>query len=277
MATYAIGDIQGCLREFDSLLEKLNFSADDELWLAGDLINRGPDSLELLRRVKTLSGQCKIVLGNHDLHFLAILFGGHSSGSKDTFTQLLQAPDVLEIGHWLRGQKLVHSAKGHIMVHAGIPSFWTSAQALEYAAEVEAVIGWPDDRGMQTGQVTYNDFFAKMYGNEPPLWQESLTGIDRLRIITNYFTRMRYVDAVCTMNFAEKGPLGSAPNELMPWYETTLGSSRVETIVFGHWASLDGVTHSNKHIAVDTGCVWGRYLTAYCLETGDITRQPAHQ
>ena len=141
MATYAIGDIQGCLREFDCLLEKINFSADDELWLAGDLINRGPQSLQLLRRVKALSSQCQIVLGNHDLHFLAILFGGHKASGKDTFEELLQAPDVYEIGHWLREQKLVHHDQDHILVHAGIPGFWASTQAFAYAEEVEAVIG----------------------------------------------------------------------------------------------------------------------------------------
>ena len=284
MPTYAIGDIQGCLQEFDGLLEKINFSADDELWLAGDLINCGPQSLQLLRRVKTLSNQCRIVLGNHDLHFLAILFGGHKAGGKDTFEELLQAPDVYEIGHWLRGQKLVHHDQGHILVHAGIPGFWASAQAFAYAEEVETVIGQREGIMLSPGEVSYKEFFAKMYGNEPPRWDESLSGMDRLRIITNYFTRMRYVDAACTMNFAEKGSLEHAPNGFMPWFErapntngaTQEQSDRSEKILFGHWASLNGITHSPKHIALDTGCVWGRSLTAYCLETGEITRQPAN-
>ena len=279
MATYAIGDIQGCLRQFDALLEKLNFSALDELWLAGDLINRGPESLQLLRRVKALSSQCQIVLGNHDLHFLAILFGGHKAGAKDTFADLLQAPDVYEIGHWLRKQKLAHQDNGHIMVHAGIPGFWASAQAFAYAEEVEAVIGQAEGITLAAGEVSYKEFFSKMYGNEPPRWDESLNGMDRLRIITNYFTRMRYVDAACTMNFAEKGGIENAPVGFMPWFEQApeqKGQERAETILFGHWASLNGVTHSAKHIALDTGCVWGRFLTAYCLETGEITRQPAY-
>jgi|TARA_B110000483_G_C18145339_1_gene523193 bis(5'-nucleosyl)-tetraphosphatase (symmetrical) len=279
MATYAIGDIQGCLRQFDALLEKLNFSALDELWLAGDLINRGPESLQLLRRVKALSSQCQIVLGNHDLHFLAILFGGHKAGAKDTFADLLQAPDVYEIGHWLRKQKLAHQDNGHIMVHAGIPGFWASAQAFAYAEEVEAVIGQAEGITLAAGEVSYKEFFSKMYGNEPPRWDESLNGMDRLRIITNYFTRMRYVDAACTMNFAEKGGIENAPVGFMPWFEQApeqKGQERAETILFGHWASLNGVTHSAKHIALDTGCVWGRFLTAYCLETGEVTRQSAH-
>ena len=279
MATYAIGDIQGCLRQFDALLEKLNFSALDELWLAGDLINRGPESLQLLRRVKALSSQCQIVLGNHDLHFLAILFGGHKAGAKDTFADLLQAPDVYEIGHWLRKQKLAHQDNGHIMVHAGIPGFWASAQAFAYAEEVEAVIGQAEGITLAAGEVSYKEFFSKMYGNEPPRWDESLNGMDRLRIITNYFTRMRYVDAACTMNFAEKGGIENAPIGFMPWFEQApgqKGQERAETILFGHWASLNGVTHSAKHIALDTGCVWGRFLTAYCLETGEVTRQSAH-
>ncbi len=279
MATYAIGDIQGCLRQFDALLEKLNFSALDELWLAGDLINRGPESLQLLRRVKALSSQCQIVLGTHDLHFLAILFGGHKAGAKDTFADLLQAPDVYEIGHWLRKQKLAHQDNGHIMVHAGIPGFWASTRAFAYAEEVEAVIGQAEGITLAAGEVSYKEFFSKMYGNEPPRWDESLNGMDRLRIITNYFTRMRYVDAACTMNFAEKGGIENAPIGFMPWFEQApgqKGQERAETILFGHWASLNGVTHSAKHIALDTGCVWGRFLTAYCLETGEVTRQSAH-
>ncbi len=278
MATFAIGDIQGCLREFDSLLEKINFSADDELWLAGDLINRGPQSLQLLRRVKALSSQCQIVLGNHDLHFLAILFGGHKANSKDTFEELLQAPDVYEIGHWLRKQKLVHHDRDHILVHAGVPEFWPSTQAFAYAEEVEAVIGQDERTILAADNVSYKEFFAKMYGNEPPRWDESLTGMDRLRVITNYFTRMRYVDSACRMNFAEKGGLENTPSGFIPWFEQTSDqdlNQRTEKILFGHWASLDGVTHSSKHIALDTGCVWGRCLTAYCLETGGITRQSA--
>ena len=276
MATYAIGDIQGCLREFDALLERLNFSSEDELWLAGDLINRGPDSLQLLRRVKDLSSQCQIVLGNHDLHFLAILFGGHKPSGKDTFADLLQAEDVFEIGHWLRKQKLVHQAKGHIMVHAGIPGFWSAVQALSYAAQVEAVIGQDAGDVMHAGAVDYKEFFAKMYGNEPPCWDEALGGMDRLRIITNYFTRMRYVDATCAMNFAEKGGLADTPSGFVPWFAQTPSEDRAEKILFGHWASLNGVTHSTAHVALDTGCVWGRYLTAYCLETEEVTRQTAY-
>ena len=279
MATYAIGDIQGCLREFDSLLETISFSAHDELWLAGDLINRGPQSLQLLRRVKSFSGQCQIVLGNHDLHFLAILFGGHKASSKDTFEELLQAPDVYEIGHWLRKQKLVHRDIGHILVHAGIPGVWSSTQAFAYAAEVEAVIGQDEGVALSADELSYKEFFAEMYGNKPPYWEPSLIGMDRLRIITNYFTRMRYVDAACTMNFVEKGGLESTPNGFMPWFEFAPSQNlqvRAEKILFGHWASLNGVTHTPNHIALDTGCVWGRSLTAYCLETGKITRQSAY-
>jgi bis(5'-nucleosyl)-tetraphosphatase (symmetrical) len=276
MPTYAIGDIQGCLREFDALLDKINFSADDELWLCGDLINRGPNSLGVLRRVKDLSSQSKIVLGNHDLHFLAILFGGHSPGPKDTFSELLEAPDVRAIGHWLRKQKLVHSDKGHIMVHAGLPKIWTSSQALSYAREVESVIGRVEDSEHKLDQLSHTDFFAQMYGNQPAIWNDALVGMDRLRVITNYFSRMRYVDADCTMDFTEKGGLGSAPKELTAWYEQAPAMSREETILFGHWASLDGITGSAKHIALDTGCVWGRSLVAYCLETRATTVQAAY-
>ena len=269
MATYAIGDIQGCDSELEALLEQLNFGDDDELWLAGDLINRGPDSYKVLRRVYAMADQCRIVLGNHDLHFLAILFGGHSPGRADTLDELLQADDVYELAHWLRQQHLVYlsTQKQHILVHAGIPPGWSNEQAVAYAAEVEAVM-------QGKGDIAYTDFFRQMYGNEPAAWHGALQGMSRLRAITNYLTRMRLLDAQGVMDFAHKGALSNKPKGLQPWFKTDV-ARRSQRILFGHWAALEGQTGQDHAIALDTGCVWGRSLTAYCLETGELTQQQA--
>ena len=269
MATYAIGDIQGCDRELVALLEKLGFGESDELWLAGDLINRGPDSLKVLRRLYRMSGQCHIVLGNHDLHFLAILYGGHSPGRSDTLDELLEAEDVAELGSWLRQQKLVHLSEPHkhVLVHAGIPAAWSIDQALMYASEVEQVM-------QGNAEIGFADFFRQMYGNEPAVWSDSLRGMSRLRAITNYLTRMRLVDAQGVMDFAHKGALAAAPKDLQPWYKGRV-AQQSPRVLFGHWAALAGHTGQADAIALDTGCVWGRSLTAYCLETGQFIQQQA--
>ena len=269
MSTYAIGDIQGCDREFAALLEKINFGGDDELWIAGDLINRGPDSLGVLRRIYGMSDQCRIVLGNHDLHFLAILFGGHSPNRADTLDELLAADDVEELGHWLRRQPLLHVSveKRHALVHAGIPPMWSYNQALDYAAEVERVM-------QGNGELGYVEFFRQMYGNKPACWSPELHGMDRLRVITNFFTRMRLLDDSQQMDFSHKGSLDDAPESLRPWYRIAI-ERQPSKILFGHWAALEGYTGIANAIALDTGCVWGRTLTAYRLETGDLISQPA--
>ena len=270
MATYAVGDVQGCDRELVALLEKIAFGSNDELWLAGDLINRGPDSLSVLRRLYAMADQCRIVLGNHDLHFLAILFGGHSPNRTDTLGELLQAEDVQELGHWLRQQPLlqVFTRQNHALVHAGIPPMWSYAEALSYAAEVERVI-------QGNGDVSYVDFFREMYGNEPTGWREDLKGMDRLRVITNFFTRMRLLDPSQQMNFSHKGALEGAPAGLQPWYRMPVAARPSGKILFGHWAALEGYTGVADAIALDTGCVWGRTLTAYCVETGEFITQAA--
>jgi len=269
MSTYAIGDIQGCDRELAALLEKINFGDDDELWLAGDLVNRGPDSLGVLRRLYGMSSQCRIVLGNHDLHFLAILFGGHSPNRADTLDVLLGADDVEELGHWLRRQPLLHVSpeKGHALVHAGIPPMWSYNQALDYAAEVETVM-------QGNSAFDYVDFFRQMYGNEPAGWREGLEGMDRLRVITNFFTRMRLLDQSQQMNFSHKGSLDDAPESLQPWYRIAV-ERQPSKMLFGHWAALEGYTGVADAVALDTGCVWGRTLTAECLDTGVLASQSA--
>jgi bis(5'-nucleosyl)-tetraphosphatase (symmetrical) len=254
-------------------LNKLQFSGRDRLWLLGDLINRGPDSLGVLRIVRDLHDQCEIILGNHDLHFLAIYFGGHNAGSADTFDDLLAAPDVDELAHWLRRQKLLHYDKESktTMVHAGIPPQWSLRQALRLAGEVEAVIG--GDKPVNG--IGYVEYFTQMYGNKPALWSSSLTGMDRLRVVTNYLTRMRMIDASGSLDFAHKGSLLDVPADLIAWYDLTSAKLKTGRLLFGHWAAIDGVTGYDNVIALDTGCVWGRKLTALCLETGELFHQEA--
>ena len=274
MTIYAVGDVQGCWLELDALMKKVNLKDSDELWLAGDLINRGPDSLQVLRQARQMGDQCRVVLGNHDLHFLAIFFGGKSPHSKDTFDELLAATDVEELAHWLRGQKLIHSGYGHVMTHAGIPPQWSVAQAQAFAREVETVIGQSDAQAEQA-EISYRDFFTAMYGNSPARWDANLNGMDRLRAIVNYLTRMRLLEPSGAMDFAHKGPVEDRPDGLLPWFAEANHQRRPHKVLFGHWAALNGETNVADCIALDTGCVWGRQLTAYCLDNGEKIVQSA--
>lgn len=274
MATYAIGDIQGCWQELKKLLKKVDFGKKDELWLCGDLVNRGPESLAVLRFLRDLDGRCKIALGNHDLHFLAILFGGHQPTQKDTLDELLAAPEVEQLGHWLRQQRLLYRERDHILVHAGVPPKWGAKQAEAYADEVTAVMGGKKATSKK-GALGFADFFRDLYGNEPPLWDQSLTGMTRLRTIVNYLTRMRMIDNRGALNFTYKGALANAPQNLSAWFDNPSAAERRHKILFGHWASLNGETGNGQCVALDTGCVWGRELTAYCLETGERSVQSA--
>ena len=273
MAVYAVGDVQGCWRELEALLHKVQFQDSDELWLAGDLINRGPDSLKVLRELRKFGAKTRIVLGNHDLHFLAIVFGGHSAGAKDTLGKLLAADDAEELAHWLRRQKLLHSDYGHTMVHAGLPPQWDLDHAQTYAQEVEAVIG--QRTRMPRLRISRIDFFAAMYGNEPSRWDPALTGMARLRCIVNYLTRMRLLFPDGSMDFAHKGPVRDLPQGLTPWFASESGQRDGQTILFGHWASLNGDARAPRCVALDTGCVWGRKLTAYRLDDGVKITQAA--
>ncbi len=264
MAVYAIGDLQGCDREFAALLERLDFSAEDELWLVGDLINRGPDSLTTLRRVRAFGERCILVLGNHDLHFLAAYFGRRAPNRGDTFDELLAAPDVDELAHWLRRQKLLHldTERGWVMTHAGIPHIWSVDQAVQLAREVERVLAGRDET------TSYVKFFEQMYGNEPNIWSPQLEGMTRYRVITNYLTRLRLADESGAMDFEHKGTLSEAPPGWRPWFEYWPQDPMRPRMVFGHWAALDGKTGRADIVGIDTGCVWGRKLTAVNLETG---------
>jgi bis(5'-nucleosyl)-tetraphosphatase (symmetrical) len=219
-----------------------------------------------VRRVRALGDAAVTVLGNHDLHLLAIRYGGHTPKLGDTFTELLTVGDSDDLCDWLRQLPLLvlDEQLGFVMSHAGIPHIWDLDQAQAYAREVEEVI-----RGDN-----YREYFAAMYGNEPACWSEGLHGLDRWRIITNYFTRMRLVDERGCLDFTYKGDLHNAPPGWYPWYELRARNPLPARLVFGHWAALGGKTNQPDAIALDTGCVWGQELTALCLETGEFTTIP---
>lgn len=258
MALYAIGDIQGCYDELQRLLEKLRFDERaDQLWLVGDLVNRGPKSLEVLRFVKSLGKSAITVLGNHDLHLLAVAAGVDRLKQNDTFDPIQQAPDRDELLDWLRHRPLLYHdiARGYAMLHAGLPPQWDLAQAQRCAKEVESMLRSKNHR----------EFFEHMYGDEPDIWHEDLSGWARLRFIVNCFTRLRYVDNAGRITHKEKG----APDKnrsLMPWFRVPGRKSSTTRIIFGHWSTL-GLVVENNIYALDTGCVWGGELTGLCLES----------
>lgn len=259
MATYAIGDIQGCFFALEKLLTHIQFNpVKDTLWFAGDLVNRGPQSLETLRFVKALGNKHKVVLGNHDLHLLAVYFGERKQNRKDTLQDILTAPDCDELIHWLRMQPLLHhdATLGYIMVHAGLCSKWHLQQAKQLAHEVELQL-----------QTDPRDFLEHMYGDTPDEWRDDLFGADRLRCITNYFTRLRFCYADGRMNLTYKGTITDKPEELIPWFELPNPVAANSKIIFGHWAALNGECNQPDYFALDTGCVWGNCLTGVCLET----------
>ena len=262
MATYAIGDIQGCYHAFTALLARLKFNPKlDSLWLVGDLINRGSGSLEVLRWCYQHQHSIKIVLGNHDLHALVVAYGFKKANKSDTLQALLDAPDSDALLTWLRHQPLMIHADNYVMVHAGLLPQWTIAQALGYANEVECALQAD----------SYKDFFANMYGNLPNQWQDELAGFDRLRVITNAMTRMRVCNHNGEMEFAFKGELQDVPIGYTPWFDAPLRQSQTAQIICGHWSAL-GLRQRNNIHALDTGCLWGGQLTAMCLETQAITQ-----
>ncbi|WP_126452860.1 symmetrical bis(5'-nucleosyl)-tetraphosphatase [Sulfuriflexus mobilis] len=258
MATYAIGDIQGCLNELQRLLEHIDFdTAADRLWLVGDLVNRGPDSAGVLRLILGLGDRATIVLGNHDLHLLAVAEGHLKYAKHDNLHDVIEAEDGVELLYWLRHLPLMHhdGQLGLSMVHAGLPPQWDLATAQACAKEVEAVLQGPD----------YVHFLEHMYGNLPDRWDDNLEGLDRLRFITNCFSRLRYCDEHGRLALDEKGPPGSQPAGYAPWFELKGRRTREHTILFGHWSSLGFIDHDNVY-GLDTGCLWGHALTALRLE-----------
>jgi bis(5'-nucleosyl)-tetraphosphatase (symmetrical) len=263
MATYAVGDVQGCYEEFARLLDLIDFRTDrDQLWLLGDLINRGPDNLSVVRRVMGMGDSVITVLGNHDLHFLAVHRGGHTPNRGDTFVDLLESPRVDDISDWFRHQRFLYRDKilGYAMVHAGVPHLWKMKQALALSREVEDVI-----RGSSCEK-----YFREMYGNVPDRWEERWEGMERWRIVTNYLTRMRLIDLQGVLDFSHKGTLEDAPEGFAPWFRLRAEQPLKEKLLFGHWAALEGHTGDERIIGLDTGCVWGRSLSCLRLEDGHM-------
>lgn len=261
MPNYAIGDVQGCFLELQQMLEKINFNRDrDKLWFTGDLVNRGPDSLKTLRFVKELQEKnlAITVLGNHELHLLAVVFAQATLKPKDTLDEILQAPDCLELCHWLRQQPLLHhdAMLGYTMIHAGLAPQWNLRKAITCAQEVENALR----------NSSYKDFLTNLYGNMPACWNEKLTGWERLRLITNYLTRIRFCDALGTLELDTKGESHLSPTGFLPWFKIPSRENKNLKIIFGHWAALQGITNEPNVFALDTGCVWGNSLSAMRLE-----------
>ncbi|MCD8513826.1 MAG: symmetrical bis(5'-nucleosyl)-tetraphosphatase [Nitrincola sp.] len=268
MATYAIGDIQGCYDELMELLDLIDFNDSDQLWLAGDLVNRGRQSIEVLRFVYQLGDRVKCVLGNHDLHLLALHYGTTRDKRNATLQQVLEAPDRDELMNWLRFQPLLvdDESLGYVMTHAGIPHIWSLGKARKRAKEVEQILQSDDAR----------EFFNHMYGNKPDSWHNHLEGWVRLRVITNYFTRMRFITPSGQLEFHGNGEVDKAPSGFIPWFEARRASPLPRKQIFGHWAALMGETGKPDCIALDTGCVWGYGLRAMRLEDQAITQIACH-
>lgn len=260
MATYAIGDIQGCYDPLQRLLERIRFEpAYDRLWFVGDLVNRGPQSLLVLRFIKDLGTSAITVLGNHDLHLIALAEGHARKHKGDTLDAVLAAPDRDELLHWLRQQRLAWREGEFLLVHAGVMPGWSADDTMRRAAEVEAAL--QDEH--------YREFLAQMYGNEPYAWQEALTGKERLRLIVNTFTRLRYCTTKGEMDFHQKGAPGTQPAHLLPWFDVPGRKTADTTVIMGHWSTL-GLLIRPDLIALDTGCLWGGQLTAIRLEDRQV-------
>ncbi|MDG5501437.1 symmetrical bis(5'-nucleosyl)-tetraphosphatase [Marinobacter sp. BGYM27] len=260
MTDYAVGDIQGCFQPLQDVLDKVDFSPSrDRLWVAGDLVNRGPSSLATLRYIHSLGNAADVVLGNHDLHLLAVNYGGHPLKRKDTIQQVLDAEDATLLLDWLRHQHLaVYDADRDLfMSHAGLPHIWSASDAVACAGELESVLRSPDAA----------DYFREMYGNQPERWSPDLTGMGRLRVMTNYLTRMRFVAQDGTLELTAKESISSAPEGFEPWFAYPRADNT--RVVFGHWAALEGKTGADRYIALDTGCVWGGELTLMNLDSGE--------
>ena len=268
MSLYCIGDLQGCNAPFQRLLEKIDFSPSrDALVVLGDLVNRGPDSLGVLRSLRALGGSAHCLLGNHDLHLLAVVHGIRKPGRRDTLAAVLQAPDLDALLDWLRHRNMAIHTQGWLMVHAGVLPQWTLAQTMALAAELETVLRGPD----------LKDFLSSMYGDTPAQWHDSLHGADRLRVVVNALTRLRFCTKDGAMEFSANEGIASAPPGYRPWFEVPNRATAGIPTMFGHWSALvSGVPDKNNKnrdnhlptkmrnnvLPLDTGCVWGNCLTA---------------
>jgi bis(5'-nucleosyl)-tetraphosphatase (symmetrical) len=257
MSTYAIGDIQGCYDSLLRLLERCAFDpATDRLWLVGDLVNRGPHSLETLRLIKSLGPAAITVLGNHDLYLLMVAKGGAKfRGNDDTIQEILDAPDCAELLDWLRHQPICHTEGEYCLVHAGLLPQWTTARARELAREVEGALQGAN----------FREFILNLWGSEPAGWSDDLSGWPRLRVIVNAMTRMRFCTLDGVMEFKAKGKLTNAPAGHVPWFDLPNRRSAKSVLVTGHWSAL-GLKVTPNLLALDSGCLWGGHLTAVRLE-----------
>lgn len=264
MSTYAVGDIQGCYKALKKLLKKIGFSpSSDKLWCVGDLVNRGPKSLDTLLYLQDIDASTEIVLGNHDLHFIAIHEGCAPARNKDTLGKLLESSECQQLSDWLRSKSLAHhesletkrGLEDFLMIHAGVAPRWSLQRTLDLAAEVQHALQGSD----------YKKFLRNMYGDEPIRWFDKVKGQDRLRLITNYLTRIRFCDDIGSLRLDIKEGLCSAPAGFKPWFDYEKITPEA-TIIFGHWAALEGYTGKPHVYALDTGYVWGRSLTAMRLE-----------
>jgi len=261
---WVVGDVQGCLASLLSLLERLPPTA--RLLFIGDLINRGPQSLATLRFVRSLGGRAEALLGNHDLHLLAVAAGIRRQHDDDTLTDILAAPDREQLLDWLRARPLALHESGALFVHAGVLPQWSVEQTLRLAGEIESRLRAPD----------YRTFLATMYGNRPAQWDDRLEGVDRARCVINALTRLRFVAADGTMDFAVKEGTAAAPPGLLPWFDHPQRATRGTPVVFGHWSTL-GMLVRDDAVCVDTGCVWGGALTALGWPSRRLVQVPCPQ
>jgi bis(5'-nucleosyl)-tetraphosphatase (symmetrical) len=255
---YLLGDIQGCCNALERLLQKIDFSASrDQLFALGDLVNRGPQSLATLEALADLGASAQCLLGNHDLHLLAVTHGIRAAHLSDTLGNILNSPKRAHWMHWLSQQRLAIHAHGWLMVHAGVPPAWDLATTLQLAGEVEDQLQNPNPAA----------FFRAMYGNEPTLWSPTLTGADRLRFTVNALTRMRFVKANGALELTSKESAGQPPAGCSAWFDAPNRASQAQPIAFGHWSTL-GLVNKPDLLALDTGCVWGGQLTAVRVDGG---------
>lgn len=258
MTRYAVGDVQGCFTPLQRLLDRVKFDpTHDQLWATGDLVNRGPQSLECLRFFYDLGDSARVVLGNHDLHLLAVANGVRGLKRADTLQPILDAPDRDDLLTWLRHQPLLHRDEAYTMVHAGLAPQWSTKKAKELADELADVL--QSDR--------FFEFLHGMYGDTPINWSDELIGVERWRTITNYFTRLRFCTSTGELDLKSKEGPGTAPPGFMPWFDVPGRKSAGTTLLVGHWAMLMGKTGRDDVIALDTGCVWGNRLTLLNMDT----------
>lgn len=253
---YLVGDLQGCCNPFERLLQTIDFSPTrDHLYVLGDLVNRGPDSMGVLRKLRQLGDSVTALLGNHDLHLLAVAHGVRKPHRSDTLNEILNAPDREDWLNWLRQRPLAVREHGWLMVHAGVVPQWDAAQTVSLAREVEAMLRGPD----------VGEFLTRMYGNEPDQWREDLQGVPRWRCVVNSLTRMRFCSADGLMEFGAKEGVGAAPAGFMPWFEVPGRRTAGVPVAFGHWSTL-GLINRDDLLSLDTGCVWGGQLTAVRID-----------